>query len=78
MKGPAVAQKLSAYLAANPIRRGPVCTVCVLPEDMQEALAAEHSRGTPATMLSRFLRSEGVQVSGNTLARHFREHVGNR
>lgn len=65
--------KLTAFESANPMKRGPVCTACRLPEKAQAFILAARERGSTFRSISAVLAGEGLKATEWTLGRHMRD-----
>lgn len=69
--------KLTAFEAANQVKRGPTCTACRLPRPLRDLMVAGRQRGSTFRAISAVIAAEGHKASGYVLARHLRDgHEG--
>jgi hypothetical protein len=68
-------EKLKAFEEANPLRRGPLCTVCALPEKYRSFIA-DSRKGTTLRALAAVINSEGQKVTHYCIGRHLRDGHG--
>lgn len=66
--------ELEQFIAENDTRPGTKCSACLLPEDYQQAVADAHAAGKKMTVVAKFLRTKGFNLTDWTLRRHANGH----
>jgi hypothetical protein len=69
--------KLKAFELANPSKRGPLCTVCRLPENLRAFIVEGKRQGSTLRSIAAVINSEGpYKATEYTVGRHLRDGHG--
>lgn len=72
--GTGMLERMRAAARLSLRKKGPKCTICLLPASILGMVRQLHDEGLPLTAICEALKTDGRDVRSYSMTRHFREH----